>query len=175
MIGLLIAGCSIRSKSYYLLDGQKEIAQMAKIKSSVGIENITLPRYFEQSSVALKTGENQVTFVSKANWVSNMNEHLTTVLISYLKRYFNTTEVYLYPWDVNKDVQRKVTIKIENFIYHDKNIFLDASWEIAEKDGRKVAKFFHIKVPSTSKTDNIVKHMDEAFSALQEAIARSLS
>ena len=174
MIGLLIVGCSIRSKSYYLLDGQKETVETAKIKSSVGVENISLPRYFEQNNVAVKTGENQVTFVPEANWVNNMNEHLTGVLISYLKRYFNTTEVYLYPWDVSKKVARKVTIKIESFIYHDKSVFLDASWEIMEKDGRKMAKFFHIKVPSSSKTDDIVRHMDEAFSAFEVAVAKSL-
>ena len=174
MIALLMAGCSIRSKSYYLLDGQEESEKKATIVSSVGIENITLPRYFEQSNVALKRGENQVTFISKAHWVSNMNEHLTGVLISYLKRYFNTTEIYLYPWDVSHKVARKVIIKVENFIYHDKNIFLDASWEISEKGGRKTAQFFHTKVPSSADTDAIVKHMDEAFSALEVAIAKSL-
>lgn len=174
MIGLLMSGCSIRSKSYYLLDGNKELKQVAKLMGSVGIETITLPRYFNQSSVAMKEGENRVVFLSRANWVSDMDEHLTGVLISYLKRHFNSTDIYLFPWDVSKNVERKVTIKIENFIYTKGEILLDASWEISKK-GVKTAKFFHIAVPSKSKSETIVKHMDEAYSALQVAIAKSLS
>jgi uncharacterized lipoprotein YmbA len=172
---LFLGGCSIRTKSYYLLDGTKEVAQQASLKGSVGIETIILPRYFSQSNVAIKSGENRVSFIAQAHWVSNMNEQLTSLLITYLKRYFKTTDVYLYPWDVSKDVTRKVRIKIENFIYHDKRVILDASWEIAQKGGKKVAKFFHIEVPSTDKIDDIVKEMDEAFSKLELAVAKSLS
>lgn len=174
MIALLVAGCSIRSKSYYLLDGKKELKQVAKLSGNVGIETIALPRYFNQSSVAIKEGENRVVFLPRANWVSDMDEQMTGVLISYLKRYFNATDIYLFPWDVSKKVTKKVTIKIENFIYEKGEIVLDASWEIAT-GGQKTAKFFHIKVPSKSDSDDIVKHMDKAFSALQEAIAKSLS
>lgn len=174
MIGIFLFGCSIRSKSYYLLDGDKEVTQVAKLAGSVGIETITLPRYFNQSSVAMKEGENRVVFLPRANWVSNMDEHLTGVLISYLKRYFNTTDIYLFPWDVSKKVERKVTIKIENFIYTKGKILLEASWEIS-KNGVKTAKFFQTFVPSKSDSETIVKHMDEAFSALQKAIAKSLS
>jgi len=175
MISMLFAGCSIRSKSYYLLDGATHNVQTSPIKKSIGIETITLPRYFNQSSVAIKSGENRVSFLSRANWVSEMDEHLTGVLIGYLKRYFNSTDVYLFPWDVSKNVGKKVSIKIENFIYHDTYIELDASWEISNKNGKKLAKFFHKKVPSSSDTDDIVKQMDKAFSALELAIAQSLS
>ena len=175
MISLLVAGCSIRSKSYYLLDGQKHNVQSASLGASVGIEVLKLPRYFNQSSVAVKEGENKVTFLPRSNWVSDMDEHLTGVLITYLKRYFNSTDIYLFPWEVNKKVTHKVSIKIENFIYHDKHIELDASWEISQEDGSKVARFFHAKVPSSRDTDEIVKQMDKAFAALELAIAGSLS
>jgi uncharacterized lipoprotein YmbA len=172
---LFLGGCSIRTKSYYLLDGAKEVNQQAVLKGSVGVETIVLPRYFSQSNVAIKSGENRVSFITQAHWVSNMNEQLTALLITYLKRYFKTTNVYLYPWDVSKHVTRKVSLKIEHFIYHDKRVILDASWEIAEKGGQKIAKFFHTEVASSEKTDDIVKHMDEAFSKLELAIAKSLS
>lgn len=175
MITVLLLGCSIRSKSYYLLDGKEDVTQITKDIGSVGIENISLPRYFNQNSVALKEGENRVIFLSQAHWVSNMSEHLTGVLISYLKRRFNTTDIYLYPWDVTKKVEKRVTVKIENFIYHDKHVVLDASWEITAKDGTKTAKFFKTKVASSRETSAIVKHMDEAFSELEESIAKSLS
>ena len=175
MIAMLLAGCNIRSKSYYLLDGKTNNVQTSPISHSIGIETISLPRYFNQSSVAIKEGENRVTFLPRANWVSDMDEHLTGVLISYLKRYFHSTDVYLFPWDVSKNVEKKVTIKIENFIYHDKHIDLQASWEITDRNGKKVAKFFHTKVPSSADTDEIVKQMDKAFSALEVAIAQSLS
>jgi uncharacterized lipoprotein YmbA len=175
MISVLFAGCSIRSKSYYLLDGATHNVQTRSLKESVGIETIALPRYFNQSSVAIKSGENRVTFLPRANWVSEMDAYLTGVLIGYLKRYFHSTDIYLFPWDVSKGVDKRVHIKIDNFIYHDKFVELDASWEISDKHGHKVAKFFHKKVPSTSDTDDIVKQMDTAFSALELAIAQSLS
>ena len=175
MIGILAAGCSIRSKSYYLLDGNKEVQQSSqKLRGSIGIETMTLPRYFNQSSVAIKEGENRVIFLPRANWVSNMDEHLTDVLIGYLKRYFNTTDIYLFPWDVSQKVEKKVAIKIENFIYTKGKIFLNASWEISQ-NGTKSAKFFQLALPSKSDSDSIVKQMDKAFSKLEEAIAKSLS
>ena len=174
MIGMLVTGCSIRSKGYYLLDGAQNVSAHTHLKYSVGIENITLPRYFNQASVAIKEGKNRVSFRANASWVSNMNEHLTTVLISYLKHYFHTSDIYLYPWDVSRGVDKKVRVTLENFIYHDKQIILDASWEIVDQKGEKMAKFFHIKVPSSSETKDIVAHMDEAFSALEMAIAKSL-
>jgi len=173
MIGLF-AGCSIRSKSYYLLEGESHNVQMREMHESVGIENITLPRYFSQSSVAIKEGKNRVSFLSQASWMSGMDEHLTDVLIAYLRRYFNTTDIYLFPWDVRKKVQKKVTIRIEKFIYEKGRIYLDASWDISQ-DSTKRAKFFHTEIPSESDSEAIVKHMDEAFSALEEAIAQSLS
>ncbi len=175
MIGLLLVGCSIRTKSYYLLEGAKEVSGQQSLRGSIGVENIILPHYFNQSNIALKSGENKVSFISTAHWVSDMNEQLTSVLISYLKRYFHTTNVYLFPWDVSKKVSKKVTIRIENFIYHDKAVILDASWEIASNKGGKEAKFFHVKVPSSDNVDDIVKQMDKAFSALEQAIAKSLS
>ncbi len=175
MIGAILAGCSIRSKSYYLLEGNKEIKKSRHLSKRVGIETIMLPRYFEQANVAIKEGTNRIIFLSSAHWVSDMNAHLTGVLIAYLKQRFATTDIYHYPWDVSKNVDTKVRIKIENFIYHDKAVHLDASWEISDKSDKKEAKFFHIKVPSTSDTDDIVKQMDNAFSKLEEAIAKSLS
>lgn len=175
MIAALLVGCSIRSKSYYLLDGKRDNVQTKSLQGKVGVQVISLPHYFNQSSVAIKEGDNRVTFLPNANWVSDMDEHLTEVLISYLKRYFHSTDVYLYPWDVSMGIDQRVSIKIENFIYHDKAVELDASWEITHKDGSKVAKFFHTKVPAASDTNDIVKQMDKAFSALEQVIAQSLS
>ncbi len=175
MIGVFLLGCSIRSKGYYLLDGAQNVQTHRHLNHSIGIENITLPRYFNQANVAIKESENRISFISNASWVSNMNEHLTTVLISYLKHYFNASDVYLYPWDVSRGVDKKVRITIENFIFANNEIILDASWEITDKKGKKVAKFFHTKIPSASKTKEIVKHMDVAFSKLEEAIAKSVS
>ncbi len=175
MIGVILLGCSIRSQSYYLLEGTKNVQETRSLKQSVGIENITLPRYFDQANVAIKEGKNRISFLSSAHWVSHMNEHLTGVLISYLKHLFHTTDIYLYPWDVSKGVDKKVRIKIENFIYFDKYVHLDASWEIVDKKGKKVAKFFHTKVSSSNNTKDIVRQMDVAFSAFEEAIAKSLS
>lgn len=175
MIALLAAGCSIRSKSYYILDGKRDNIETKTLDKSIGIETIVLPHYFDQSAVAVKTGNNKIAFLPNAIWVSDMDAHLTDVLISYLKRYFHSTNVYLYPWDVSKKIDQKVHIKIDNFIYHDKMIELDASWEITTADGRKKAHFLHIKVPSDAQTDAIVKQMDEAFSKLELAVAESLS
>ncbi len=175
MIGVFLLGCSIRSKGYYLLEGAKNVQTKRHLNQSIGIENITLPRYFNQANVAIKEGENRISFISNAAWVSQMNEHLTGVLISYLKHYFNTSDVYLYPWDVSRGVDKKVHIMIESFIFSGREVVLDASWEIVDKRGKKVAKFFHTKVPSSSDTKEIVKQMDVAFSQFEEAIARSLS
>jgi len=49
MITLLVQGCSIRSKSYYLLDGDKEVKKEAKLAGSVGIETMYSepPLYFQ--------------------------------------------------------------------------------------------------------------------------------
>jgi len=173
LVGLFFVGCSIKSNSYYLLEGDKNIVQTHSFSGAIGVNIVELPRYFNQNNLAVKEGSNKVYFINQAHWISDMDEHLTKVLVAYLKRYFNTTDIYLYPWDVKKNVSKRVDIKIENFIYDGKNVVIDASWEIDQKGASK-AKFFHTFVEAKNDPDSIVKSMDKAFSKLQEQVARSL-
>jgi uncharacterized lipoprotein YmbA len=173
VFGIFMVSCSIKSKSYYLLEGDKSIMQTHKGGGVIGIETVELPRYFNQNNLAIKEGKNKVSFTSQAHWISDMDEHLTSVLVAFLKRYFNTTDIYLYPWDVKKNINKKVDLKIENFIYQDGKVVLDASWEISIGTSNK-AKFFHTSVVSKQDSDSIVKSMDKAFGKLEKEIAKSL-
>ena len=170
---LLFLGCSIKSSSYYLLEGDKNIVSTHPFSGAIGVNVIELPRYFNQNNLAVKEGENRVYFINQAHWISDMDEHLTKALVAYLKRYFNTTDIYLYPWDVKKNVTKRVDLKIENFIYDGKDVILDASWEI-DSNGKSKAKFFHTFVEAKNDPDSIVKSMDKAFAKLQEQVARSI-
>jgi len=173
LIAVIFSGCSIKSKSYYILEGGKQIVQVHPDNGTIGIEKIELPRYFEQNNLAIKKGANKIIFLDKAHWVSDMDEQLTSVLIAYLKRYFNTTKIFYYPWEAKKNLSKIVSIRIENFIFQDDKVVLEVSWEI--KTGSKsIAKFFKTQVPSDANADNIVKAMNKAFGELQLQIARSL-
>ena len=173
IIAIFTFSCSIKSKSYYMLEGYKKIVQTHKLTNRIGVKKITLPRYFNQNSLAIKKGENRVVFIDSANWISDMDEQLTSVLIDFLKRYFNSTDIYLYPWEGGKKIDKIVNIKINSFIYDGKEVILDATWEIVDKD-RSKARFFKTKVASKNSPDDIIKAMDRAFAKLQIAIARSL-
>ncbi len=173
LILLMFIGCSIKSKSYYLLEGSKQIVQTHPKPATIGIKQIELPRYFDQNNLAIKKGDNRVVFIQDADWISDMDEHLTTVLIAYLKRYFNTTDIFLYPWESSKKIKKIVKIRIDNFIYESGKVTLDATWEIDLNHTTK-PKFFHTSVKSGSSSDEIVKAMNEAFSKLEKEIARSL-
>ncbi len=166
-------GCSIKSKSYYLLEGSKKIVQVHKLHSTIGIKKITLPRYFNQNSLAVKEGSNKIVFLDSANWISDMDEQLTSVLIEYLKRYFNSTDIYLYPWESKKRISTIIDLHIDNFIYENGSVVLEASWEI-RKAARAKQRFFKTLVKSKKYPDNIVKAMDEAFGKLEKEVARSL-
>ncbi len=172
---LIFSSCSIKSKSYYLLEGDKTILQTHPKPAVIGIAKIELPRYFNQNDLAVKASDNRVIFIQKANWISDMDEQLTTTLIRYLKRYFNTTDIFYYPWESEKKIQTIVKLRIENFIYQKQKgeVILDASWEI-RGGGHSKAKFFHTQIPSADDSDAIVKAMDKAFAKLELQIARSL-
>ena len=173
LIAVIFSGCSIKSKSYYLLEGDKQIVEVHPSSISVGVKKIELPKYFSQNSLAIKEGEHKIVFIQNANWVSDMDEQLTSVLIAYLKRYFNSTKIYYYPWEAKGKINKILSIRVENFIYENGYVVLEASWEI--KEGRQSrAKFFKTQVKSKNKNDDIVKAMDKAFGKLEKQIARSL-
>jgi len=173
IIAIFAFSCSIKSKSYYMLEGTKKIVQTHKLPYSIGIKKITLPRYFNQNTLAIKEGENRVVFIDNATWISDMDEQLTSVLIDFLKRYFNTTNIYLYPWEGGKKIKKIVNLKINSFIYDGQYVNLDATWEIIGKTNPQ-AKFFKTRIESKNSPDDIIKAMNKAFGELQIQIARSL-
>jgi len=173
IVVILFEGCSIKSKSYYMLEGDKTIVAVHKSIRSVGVEKIELPRYFSQNDLAIKQGKNRVFFIQNAQWISDMDEHLTQILISYLKRYFNTTDIYYYPWEVKKKIYKIVHIRIDDFIYENGSVILDASWEI-KSNSKSEAKFFKTSIKAKNSSDEIVKAMDKAFGRLEKQIAMSL-
>jgi uncharacterized lipoprotein YmbA len=180
MIAVLLLGCSARSKSYYILDGMQDVSQEGEKterveQQSIGIESILLPRYFQHNHIAIQEAEHRISFDGDASWMEDMNAHLTKAMIGYLKHYFNSADIHLYPWDTGSDMDKRVRIMIEHFIFFDGAIVLDASWEIRDKQGHKVVKFFHTKVPSSSDIEEIVKQMDVSFSQLEVQVAKSLS
>lgn len=170
-----LSGCF--SSHYYILSTALQPEYIYEhSKLSIGVEKVTVPKYLFKREIAVAKSASEVTFVSDGTWAEDMDTGLTTRLISFLQKKFNAPNVHLYPWDTNKQPDKKVTLHISRFIAEKEYVYLEASWEIITmKTTHKTAKLFQerFKIERLD-TEGIVETMHKAFGLLEAAIAHNI-
>ncbi len=171
----MLSGCF--SSHYYVLSTASQPSQTYSQKNmSIGVEKVTVPEYLFKREIAVAKSESEVTFVHDGTWAEDMDTGLTTRLISFLQKKFNTPNVHLYPWNVDTQPSKKVQVHISRFIAQGDTVYLDATWEVEDmRTHHKKASLFQKRITiKQSGTSGIVKTMNTAFSLLESAIATGL-
>jgi uncharacterized lipoprotein YmbA len=172
---LFFGACS--SKELYTLGDRIDINKPIKeSKEFMAVEKIELPTYFLDSQIYIKKNPYHLERIEKANWISDMDVHLTNVLIAYLQKSLDNPNIYPYPWSNIKKIDKKISVKITNFISYNGEVTLNATYQILDKNKRKTANyFFRTKENINGKSiEKMIEAMEKAFFKLAKDINQKL-
>ena len=146
-----------------------------RYKMRIGVEKVTLPKYLFKHEIAVAASSHEVVFVSDGTWAEDLDEGLTLRIIGFLRKKFNQPNIHAYPWGADKQPHKKIHIAISRFIAQDHTVYLDAAWEIKNiQTGQRTSRLFSTEIPTDMHTPNIIDAMNQAFSQLEENIAKGL-
>jgi len=172
----VLNGCLSGSSSYYVLSIASQPEKIyPSSKMLIGVEKVTVPDYLNKRDIVIAESKSKIKLLNNAHWGEDLDEGLTSRLISFLQKKFNQPNVYAYPWGVDNTPTLKVKVDIRRFIAQDKYVYLDASFRVVNmKTHFQKAKLFHTAVPTQKDANSIVSSMDTAFTKLEEAIVKEL-
>jgi len=170
----MLIGCGGASKQYLLSVDHTRIAPAAKRSIQIGVDKIAVPGYMEESQIAIEKDGGEISYRSEI-WAVPTPKALTRTLIRALQKKFSNPNVYLFPWDVEREGGLRVKVTINRFIYSHGSVALEATYFIKRiGSSHKRSYMFTTTVPSASDTASIVAAMDRAFAQLIEEIGRHL-
>ena len=168
-----LQGCS--TKSYYTLGDTSDIQATQTYTQKILVEKVEIPKYLNDNNLVRQISPYQVELIDKANWLTPMQKRLTNVLISYLQQSLNNPNVYLYPWDMDKESRKKVSLQIKRFIAYKEHVILEANYKIYDlKSKTYITKLFNTKVKTKESTQSMMKSMEEAYFELMEEIKNEI-
>jgi len=175
-IVIMFGGCS--AKQLYTLGDTTTIEYNGTTKNLefIAVENIKLPTYLIDSSIYTKDTRYHLKKIEDANWINNMDEHLTNVLISYLQKSLNNPNIYTYPWSNIKKMDKKISVTISSFISYNNTVTLEANYQIWDKKKHKISNyFFNTKENYHGKlVENMIEAMENAYFRLAKDISKRL-
>lgn len=167
----VLTGCT--SSRFYVLSTPSQPAHTyAYTPMSIGVEKVTVPEYLFKREIAVAQSPSQIRLLPDATWGEDLDAGLTQRLIGFLQKKFNQPKVYAYPWNVDRQPDRKVSVHISRFIAQGDRVYLDANWAVENMHTHQSkARLFSTTVKTGNQSDEIVSAMDKAFGQLEEVIA----
>lgn len=141
----------------------------------IGVDKVTVPGYMEESQIATQKEGTQISYREEI-WAVPTPKALTNTLIQSLQKKFSNPNVFLFPWDVEKEGGVRVKVTVNRFIYHQGRVSLEASYYIKRiGSSRKQSYLFNTALASGADTASIVETMGRAFGKLTEEIGERIS
>jgi len=175
ILSFFILGCTGSSKQYMLSVDNSSLQSMAKKSTQIGVDKVSVPGYMEENRIAIRESAGAITY-SRDIWAVPTAKALTQTLIRTLQKRFSNPNVYLYPWDIERENGIRVKVTINSFIYSNGIVDLEATYftkRIGSKSKRSY--IYSTQVPSSSDTASIVKAMSIAFGRLSADIAQKIA
>ncbi len=172
---LLFSACG--SKQLYTFgDTSKVESQTAENQSFIAVEKVLLPIYFMDSPIYEKSSSFHLQKIDEANWIHSMDQHLTNVLIAYLQKSMNNPNIYGYPWSNIKQLDKKLSLNITEFIAYKGVLTLEANYQILDKKNHQSHNYlFQTKISMNQENiESMLSAMEEAYFKLAEEIRSKL-
>jgi len=171
LILFVLLGCGGASKQYLLSVDSAKITASRHKSIQIGVDKITVPGYMEESKIAIRTSPAQIEYRSEI-WAVPTAKSLTDSLIRTLQKKHSNPNVYLFPWDIEKERGKRVKVTINELIYNNGVVILEATYFIKRiGSSSKKSYLFSTQIPSQNDTDSIVQAMGSAFGRLVEEIS----
>jgi len=168
---IAIVGCGGASKQYLLSVNSKHIVPGRHKNVQIGVDKVIVPGYMEESRIAIKRSQGEIEY-RKEIWAVPTAKSLTDSLIRTLQKKLSNPNVYLFPWDIEKEQGRRVKVTINELIYDHGVVILEATYFIKRIGSKsKRSYLFTTQAPSSKDTASIVQTMGTLFGRLTEEIA----
>ena len=169
-----LIGCGGISKQYLLSTNRYPASPVAKRTVQIGVDKITVPGYLEENRIAVQKPGGEISYRGEG-WAVPVSKSLTDSLIRSLQKRFSNPNVYLFPWDVERERGMRVKVVIQRFIYSGGKVILEANYFIKRIGSRhKRSYLFAVEVSSAEDTPSVIHAMGDAFGRLAAEIGRKL-
>jgi uncharacterized lipoprotein YmbA len=107
---------------------------------SVGVAQVKIPTYLFDSSLAVRNGNNEISYESSLLWAERLDNGIQRVLASNLSALLPSDSVRISAW-TRQDVAAELYVSVTQFDLDDKGQgVLAARWRIAAPGGDKILK-----------------------------------
>jgi uncharacterized lipoprotein YmbA len=107
---------------------------------ALGVGQVKLASYLLDTSLAVRKGTNEITYMPSVLWAERLDSGLQRVLASNLSSLLHTDQVRLSAWQ-SEDVSAEIYVHIQQFdVNTDGNAVLVAWWRILAPGGQKTLK-----------------------------------
>ncbi len=169
-----VIGCGGASKQYLLSVNGEQVSGAAKHTTQIGVDKIIVPGYLEESRIPVQKPGGEIRYRDEG-WAVPAATSLTNSLIYALQKRFSNPNVYLFPWDVEREQGMRIKVVIQRFIYSGGKVILEANYFIKRIGSRhKRSYLFAVEVPSAEDTPSVIRAMGDAFGKLTAEIGQKL-
>ncbi len=107
---LLLAGCGLGSKSFYVLTPDGPAPSGGGM--GIGVGPITLAEYLDRPNLVIAEGPNQLAVAEDHRWAGDLDASITRVMAANLGRQMSTGNVRTYPWRGDEGIRYQITLDI---------------------------------------------------------------
>lgn len=173
---LLLAGCGLGSKSFYVLtpDGPAPSGG----GSGIGIGPVSLAEYIDRPNLVLAESENRLSVAEDHRWAGDLSASIARVTAANLGRRMNTGNVRVYPWQGDDGITYQITLDIRQL--HgaaDGHAVIEAGWRAYSLPDRKLkaSRTFVDREPlAADGYSSLVAAQSRLLSRLADDIAKGL-
>lgn len=183
---IVLVGCSSSGEvpiRYYVLDPVDQNALLSELSSegekiSVHITDLHIPQYLERYQMAMRSGENELTFSDSHQWGENLRKNLLRTLSSNLASLLGTPEISTPIARSELKANKKIRIFIERFDQAANGVLiLKARFQISTTGHVPKTYDFRKEIDNDSPNSyaSMVKNMAVLFNDLSVEIANQLT
>lgn len=185
-LGVLISGClpkpnTVVTRSYLLapLPGPPATRAAKNASPSVGVGIVQLPSYLLKSSLAVRSGTNEVTYLESSLWAERLDTSFQRTLAANLSILLPTDQIRLSSWS-RDEVNRAVYVSVDRFDVDAQGTgTLSAWWRITAGSTDKTLLSGEFKGTRTGpepsrRPDAVAATLSELTAQFSEAVAKAL-
>lgn len=182
---LLLSGCSLFTEpELYLLapvaGSAAPLASQSEPAPVIALKPVELPKYLKGFRIAVRKSDHQLELAKSQRWAEPLADNFTRVLASNLAQRLGVQQVYLYPRQAPKKIDRIISVVVNEFIGSpQQGVKLEAHWQLFSPSERKIMAQNTLRhqqdlTRTPANTAALVHAMSQNLAALADQIAAQM-
>lgn len=173
---LLLAACSLDSKSFYMLTADGPAPATSGL--GLGVGPVLLAEYIDRPNLVVAESANQLGIAENHRWAGDLAASVSRVTAANLGRRLHTGNIRTYPWKGDDGMRYQVSLDIRQL--HggaDGHAVIEAGWTVYRLPEKSIlaSKTFVDREPlATDGYPSLVSAQSRLLSRLADDIAKSI-